>query len=71
MALLYIPDTGGKTTYSISAKKTTGTITKISGGIFENISVVPTDTTIKFYKTNSSNGDAFTEKRERKRGRCI
>lgn len=60
VALLYIPDTGGKTTYSISAKKTTGTITKISGGIFENISVVPTDTTIKFYKTNSSNGDAFT-----------
>lgn len=60
VALLYIPDTGGKTTYSISAKKATGTITKISGGIFENISVVPTDTTIKFYKTNSSNGDAFT-----------
>lgn len=48
MALLYIPDTGRKITYSISAQKTTGTITKISGGIFENISVVPTDTTIKF-----------------------
>ena len=60
MALLYIPDTGRKTTYSISTKKVTGTITKISGGIFENISVVPTDTTIKFYKTSSSNNDAFT-----------
>lgn len=59
VALLYIPDTGRKTTYSISTKKVTGTITKISGGIFENISVVPTDATIKFYKTSSSNNDAF------------
>lgn len=60
MALLYISDTGRKTTYSISTKKATGTITKISGGIFENVSVVPTETTIKFYKINSSNNDAFT-----------
>lgn len=60
MALLYIPDTGWKTTYSISVKKVTGTITKISGGIFENLSVVPSETMIKFYKTNSSNDDAFT-----------
>ena len=59
MALLCIPNTGRKTTYSISTKKTTGAITKISGGIFENVSVVPTDTTIKFYKTSSSNNDAF------------
>lgn len=60
VALLYISDTGRKTTYSISTKKATGTITKISGGIFENVSVVPTETTIKFYKINSSNNDAFT-----------
>ena len=60
VALLCIPDTGRNTVYSISVKKITGTITKISGGIFENVSVVPTETTIKFYKTNPSNNDALT-----------
>lgn len=60
VALLCIPDTGRNTVYSISVKKITGTITKISGGIFENVSVVPTETTIKFYKTNPSNADALT-----------
>lgn len=60
IAFLYIPDTGTKTTYSISTQKATGTIAKISGGIFESISVVPTEVTIKFYKTNPSNDDAFT-----------
>lgn len=60
VALLCISDAGRNTVYSISVKKVTGTITKISGGIFENVSVVPTETTIKFYKTNSSNDDAFT-----------
>ena len=59
MALLCISDTGRNTVYSISVKKVTGTITKISGGIFENVSVVPTETTIKFYKTNLSNNDAL------------
>ena len=59
MAFLCIPDVGTKTTYSVLTQKATGTITKISGGIFENISVVPTSTTIKFYKTNLSNNDAF------------